>query len=331
MSLKDIAGQLDVSVSLVSKVLNDRMGTTGASKQVVQAIRRKAIELGYRKNTSALALVRGRHDVLGVFVHHHGTAGSGIAETMLNGIAGEAHRLQQKQFLDFFITASEFRLLCRSAHHGIMDGLIVAGVRHAELRGELLRIDQSGTPVVTIYDEQIDRSLPNVGIDEAEIARVATHHLIERGCRRIAHIRTLPSRFKGYRAALEVAGISSTPELVFMAGIHDFDHTTGRRAVSDLLGRSVEFDGLVAQSDQQAMGALHALMRAGKRVPDDVRVIGVDDSPYCEFSAVPLSSVSQNFTVRGQHAVRMLMDRIEGRDVASIAIEPELRIRASTH
>jgi len=329
--IADISAELNVSRSLVSKVLNGRLGTSFVRPEVAEAIRSKATELGYRKNTSAVALQNGRHQAFGVFIHRLGTVGSGIIEDMLDGIASVASCQQQRLILEFFVTEDACRALLQKAHGGIMDGLLVCGVPHPSLTADLLAMQQSGVPVVTVHDEPLDPRLPNAGIDQERVSRLATEHLIAQGCRRIGHIRNIDARFRGYQAALQAHGLPAGPELVFQARDESaFGHETGEQAVAEFARRGVLVDGIVAQSDQEAMGCLKALARAGRRVPEDVRVIGVDNAPYCAFAPVLLSSVSQNSRLRGQRAAELLLQAIDGRKVRSIYVPPELVVREST-
>jgi len=330
VSLKDIAAELNVSVSLVSKVLNGRLGTTGVRPELGGVIRRKAREMGYERNASAVALSRGRQDVLGVFIHRLGMAGSGIIEDLVDGISEAAREAHQKQFVNFFSTVAEFAELSRVAHRGMMDGLIVGGVRHEELVPHIQEISRSGLPVVTLYNTVLHESLPNVGMDQREVGGVATRHLLMSGCRRIAHICNIQERFEGYKAALAEQGVPFRPELVWEAPSSEFSHTLGAQAVRQLSEAGIAFDGLVAQSDQEAVGGINELFRMGRRVPEDVRVIGIDNAPHCEFARVPLSSVSQRFGERGREAVRMLLKQIEGRHVPSLELTPILCPRRSS-
>ena len=212
-----------------------------------------------------------------------------------------------------------------------MDGLLVCGVTHPSLTADLLAMQQSGVPVVTVHDAPLDPRLPNVGMDQEALSRLATEHLIAQGCRLIGHIRNFDSRFRGYQAALQAHGLPVGPELVFQVRDEwSFGHESGEQAVAEFARRGVALDGIVAQSDQEAMGCVNALENAGRRVPEDVRVIGVDNSPYCAFVRVPLSSVSQNSRLRGQRAAELLLQAIDGRKVRSISVPPELVVRKST-
>lgn len=330
-SLRDIALDMGVSVSLVSKVLSGKLGNTGVREEVAKAIRQRAEELGYRKNHSATALQSGRHNVIGVFIHGPGITGSGITNSLLEGISAVAHATRQKLFLNFYKSFAEFTTLCEVAHRGVMDGLIVGGVMHKGYVPVLARIQNLGLPVVTIWNEQMHSSLPNVGIDQVEVGRLATQHLIDQGCRCLVHIRDFKARYLGFRKALAANGLPYRSRGVFTVPLRiEYEYAAGELAIATFLKQGIPFDGVVAQSDHEAMGVINALYRAGLEVPGQVRVIGVDNAPFCEFGRVPLSSVFQNFEERGRIAVNMLMDAIADRPVHSISVSPELVVRESS-
>jgi DNA-binding LacI/PurR family transcriptional regulator len=315
---------------LVSKVLSDKLTTTRVSPDTVRKVRQAAERMGYRKNMSAVALLAGRHDVVGVFIHSLGMVGSGIIEDLLAGICAQSRQSHQSLMLNFFENAADFETRSEVAHSGRMDGLLVGGCFDAGHRDRLLAIRKAGLPVVTIYDEALDPSVPNVGLDQVLVSRLATEHLIQRGSRRIAHIATMPTRLTGYRQALQKAGLACDPALVYHTDVDYFGRIEGERAVQAFLARGVPIDGIVAQSDHEAVGCINALCAAGRRVPEDVRVIGVDNAPFCELARVPLSSVAQQFKLRGDTAMRMLMDMVDGQDVASSRVTPIVVEREST-
>ncbi len=336
VQMKDIAKALNVSLSLVSKVLNDRMGTTAARPELVTRIRKTAKKLGYRKNYSAAGLRHGRHSAFGLFIHKLGLASSGLTENFITGISGAAGEMHQKQILNFFEDAEQFRDQAVNINRGMVDGLIVAGVAHPELVKDLLEIREMGIPVVTVNQEQLHESLPNVVIDQVAIGFVATEHLIRQGCRRIAHLKVINERFEGYKAALENGGLDYDPQLVYerqSSGPEDgtsYLYQFGEKGIGDLIERGVEFDGIFTQSDEQAMAALNILHFRGVRIPQQVRIVGCDNSPYCGFTVIPLSSVSQDYREQGDLAVRMLMDLIDGKKVESATVRPKLFVRKSS-
>lgn len=330
-SLRDIAREVNVSVSLVSKVLNNRLGTTGVSEDTVHAIHRTAKKLGYRKNASAVALLQGRHNVFGVYIHRLGMAGSGIIDELLAGISTAALRFKQRQFLNFYESTEDVLDLCESAHPGMMDGLLLAGIAHHEVLDRLRDIRRTGLPIVTVHDEAVSDDIPNVGMDQVNVGRIATQHLLDRGARGIAHIVNSKDRFDGYRRALADAGIAYDPARVYDAGAgSDYSHRTGEAAIREFVARGVTFDAVFAQSDQEAAGCVNALCEVGRRVPDDVRVIGIDNAPFCELVRIPLSSVSQEYQARGLRAVELLMALVNGEPVASATIAPVVHPRESS-
>jgi len=330
-SLRDVAEKLDVSISLVSKVLNDRLGTTGVRKDLIAKIRLTAAEMGYRKNFSALSLLAKRQNSLAVFIHSSGAHGSGLVEKVLDGISQATAARSQRINLEFFENAEHFRSKRGSLHGGLVDGLIVGGVSHPDLIEDFLEIQRVDIPVVTIYNEAIHPDLVNIGIYHEDVSEAATTHLIEQGCRNILHLSVLPQRTAGYVRALDKAGIPFRAELVeTMAAPDGFLAAAGEAAVTKFLANGIAIDGISAQSDTQAAGAVTALTRKGLRVPEDVKVIGIDNAPFTKFWSVPLSSVSQRFVDRGQCAVETLNDIFEEKEVTVSYWEPRVHKRAST-
>lgn len=326
--LKDIASHLGVSVSLVSKVLNNRLGTSTVSDQLAAAIRARAAEVGYRPNTSARALVSGRQHVLGVLVHRQGEAGSGIVSELMQHLADAAEQQQQRLWLNFVGSSEEMRDRIGRAHPAVVDGLIVAGIPHEDVAPDLLRLEQAGVPVVTIHDEPLDPRLPNVSMDQRQVQAIATAHLIEQGCRRIVHVDVHPRRRAGHEQALAEHGVDADPALLPPG--QGFHYKPAEAAFHEFLERGVPFDAVAAPSDQHAIAAMNLLIRRGITVPDQVRVTGIDNSPQCHTAIVPLTSVSQEFGPRAQQAIAMLMRRIVGEAVEHSQFDPVLHVRASS-
>lgn len=331
-SLKDIAAELDVSVSLVSKVLNNRMGSTLARPQVIEAIRKKAKEMNYQKNSSAFSLSTGCHHTIGVFIRRHGEIGSGLLERLLVGIAEKARAEKYKITLVFFETAEEFFEICKDAHRGTMDGLIVGGAKHGVLVDRVCEIAKSGLPVVTVLNDLICPQVVNVGVNDESIGYLATKHLVDQGCRRIGHICIAEnlSRYQGYCRAMRDAGLDIDPSWVFEAGELGFALEAGEAAARKFLRDRVALDGLVAESDQQVVGAMKVLLAASVRIPEDIKIIGVDNAPFCKFTPVQISSVSQRTVTTGRLAVELLLKMQAGEAVESIAVEPSLKVRRSS-
>lgn len=327
--LKDIAAALGVSISVVSRVLNNRMGNTRVRPVVAEQIRAKAREMGYQPNPAAVALSSGRQNVLGVFIHRIGTLGSGIIEKTIEGISAASRAARLRLMTTFFSSAEEFIELSSVISRRSMDGLLIVGKPHRELLPRLLALRESGLPVATLYHESLHEGIPNAGLNQGKVGQLATAHLLARGCRRVAHVRGMPQRLAGYQQALAEAGVSYDPSLVF-ADSYRLEPEAGAAIVQHLLAGRVPFDGLVAQSDAQAVRAVNELFSCGIRVPDQVRVVGADDSPHCELCRVPLTSVSQLYGQRAERAVELLRASIAGQPVESVELEPVLCERESS-
>lgn len=332
-NLSHIAAELGVSTSLVSKVLNNRLGSTNVRPEVRDSIRDAAERLGYRKNQNSVSLLARRLDAFAVLICRHGSAGTEFPLRLLEGISGMAAGSHQRMMLQFFHADEGLRERVNEFHSGIVDGLIVHGSGHPGLVRTLFGVQQSGLKLVTVFNRQAHPGICNVSVTDESLSHLATRHLIERGSRRIVHFGSMPARTAGFRRAMAEAGLRVRSRLLFR-----FDRTTGNRfepalageAIRELLRDGVDFDGVSAQSDAQAVSALHELLRHGRSVPGDVRVVGIDNAPFTNYTVVPLTSVSQRIRDRGRIALGTLLGLIDGEPRESIVLEPEIRIRGST-
>jgi LacI family transcriptional regulator len=336
VGLREIADELQVSVSLVSKVLSGRLGTSGANAEKIRAIHAKARELNYRKNLLAEALRTGRQNVFACMIHRHGAPGSTIVDDMVGGISEEASGIGQRLLIHYYENSDEFRRFLPLIHQNSADGLIVAGIPHREVVSDLHEMHSRGLPIITVHDVDLDPAFCNVGLSQTEVTRLSTLHLADQGCKRIAHFRVIKSgqtttpddRFNGYRKALKERGLEQSDSLIVT--VDDFLYESGRIAIQKLMESKVDFDGIVCQSDQQAVAAVNYLAELGRKVPAQVKLIGVDNAPFCQFAIVPLSSVSQQFRERGREAVKLLARKLAGEAIKSIQLPPVVWIRESS-
>ena len=292
--ISDIAEDLGVSRSLVSKVLSGKMGQSTVRLELAERIRARARQLGYVPNLSAKSLFTGRQHAIGVFISRHGQPGSGLVERFIDGVTSELAKTPYRMILQFFHDELDFESCLAVAHPSVLDGSIVAGVPYFDLAPKLQTIRSRGLPVATMLDAPLSQEIPNAGIDQAEVGRVATLHLIDRGCRCPAFIR-IPRpetqlRYAGYRRALDEAGLPYNRERI--CTLRSYEIAKLPAQIGRLIRSGTPFDGLVTESDRQSAVVLRTLLAAGVRVPRDVKLIGVDDAPVCEFSPIHLSSVS---------------------------------------
>ena len=330
--IADIAKTVGVSMSLVSKVLNGRMGKSSVRPELAAKIHACARKAGYVPNATARALVNGRQNVVGVFLSRHGQPGSGLMEALIDGVAGELAKNQQRMLLQFFHTESDFEACLAVAHRNILDGVVVAGAPYFDFLPSLKKILGRKVPVATMLDTPLSPEIPNAGLDQLEVGRLATLHLIEQKCTRPVFLRVsepvVSLRFMGYRKALEESGLPYHPELV--CSLRTFEPKTVPRLIENLLKSKVPFDGVVAESDLQSSAVLRALLNAGMQVPKDVKLIGIDDAPVCKFGVIHLSSVSGQDRKRAGLAVKLLKEVIEGLPPRSLTLPPVVMARESS-
>ena len=327
IGLKDIAEELNISVSLVSKVLSGRLGTSGASQNMRDRILQTAQDLGYQPNRNAAALAMGRNNAIGLFVHELGASGSGLVESILRGVGRSTHDRRQRLWFSFIERDEDLQNLYMVARNSGIDGLICAGMRHQQPIEELTRLSEDGIPVVTIHSYSPD-PLPNIGVNEEQTTALPTRHLIKQGCRRIAHLRVQEDRYLGYRDELVRGGLKPDPKLII--SVPDFEYPSGIKAANHLLDEGIAFDGVVCQSDQLAAGVQSALLRRGILIPEQVRITGVDNSAIARHAVIPITSVDQHFTERGSFAVDLLYDLMSGAKAKSSTVAPRLVVRESS-
>jgi len=210
---------------------------------------------------------------------------------------------------------------------GVEGVVLVAGNREAV---EVVRSRQSTLPVVVVEGD-LSRTPLTVGVDQAEGARLATNHLLDLGHREIAHVAgptdwpEAAARVEGWRSALAAAGVRAD---IPLRG--DWSPESGYAAGQALAARP-EVTAVFVANDQMAIGVLRALHEAGRRVPEDVSVVGFDDVPESAYLVPPLTSIRQDFATVGHLAIEALRGAIAGAAPTSTdLIPPTLVVRAST-
>ncbi len=327
--LKDIAQDLNVSVMTVSKVVR---GCADVGAETRSRVLARIKELNYQPNWVARSLAARRTFMIGLIVPD--LMHSFFAE-IAKGVSATIRPLGYDVVIcnseeDCELEASEVeRLMGRQ-----VDGLLLASAQPPSSLGLFERIEARGIPYVLIDRHFAASSAPYVGADDDAIGRLATNHLIERGCRRIAHIAGPPltpgvGRAKGYRAALRAAGLVVPDSYVIAAT----DDASGYRAAQQLLALDPRPDAIFGYNDPTAAGAMKAILEAGIRIPDEIKVIGVGNVHYSDLLRVPLSTIDQSSTAIGQQAADMLIRAIGAkrkRPIKTVLIDPILIAREST-
>jgi LacI family transcriptional regulator len=220
-------------------------------------------------------------------------------------------------------------------------GVDVIGVASAQWTVESFRlIEDQKIPYVLIDRRFAGLSANFVGVDDEAVGMLATSHLIEQGCRRIAHIRgpevsTAMGRLEGYRRALALNNVAADPRLVVSIGTSG-DHkgdVQGYQAATALLKGESRPDGIFCYNDPVALGTMRAILDAGLRIPEDVAVIGCGNVLYSDFLRVPLSTIDQDSQSIGERAASLALSLLEPDTTPgpkSELIQPKLIVRASS-
>jgi LacI family transcriptional regulator len=330
--MKDIARDLGVSVVTVSKVLR---GHSDISPETRERVLRRMKELNYRPNLAARALVTGRTCMIGLVVPD-------LVHAFFAEVAKGLSRVLRKKGYSLVISSSEEdpeleqqeidQLLARR-----VDALVIASTQWTV--ESFRRIEEQKTPYVLIDRRFVGLVANFVGVDDERAGMLATEHLIQVGCQRIAHIRgpeisTALGRLEGYRRALAQHGLSILPGyLVAGKTGDDAGDVSGYNAMRQLLRLEPRPDGVFCYNDPTAMGGLKAILEAGLRIPDEVAVIGCGNLKYAELLRVPLSSIDQDSTLIGERAAKLALSLVEAKSAVrprTILLEPKLVARQST-
>ncbi|WP_084129130.1 LacI family DNA-binding transcriptional regulator [Demequina sp. NBRC 110055] len=326
-TIRDVAAQAGVSRGTVSRVINGGHWVSPEARAKVE----QAIEAtGYYANTHARSLATGRSDSVAFLLTEpqHLLFADPTFALLLRG-AAEALAARHKTLVLLVAgTAEERENVAHFVGAGHVDGVLLIS-SHAQ--DPLLEtLIATGIPTVACgiplgHQGQI----PTVSVDEAGSARTATEHLIAAGHRRIAMIAgpedTPGGRFRvdGYRDAMSDRFDAALVER------GDFSLESGAEAMERLLATDPSIDAVFAASDRMAAGAIATLRKAGRRVPQDVAVVGFDDSGFAESFDPPLTTMHQPFDEISAHMVRLLLDTVAGREPDSVTLPATLVRRAS--
>ena len=330
--MKDIAEALGVSIGTVSKVLRDH---PDISSETRERVRQRMKELNYRPNLTARALVTGRTYSIGLIVPD-------LVHPFFGEIGKGLSRVLHKKGYNLILSSSEEdpemerrgidQLLARR-----VDALILAS---SEKDADNLRhLERQSTPYILIDRRPPGLKTNFIGVDDEEIGILATEHLIDMGCRLIAHISgpaisTTLGRLRGYQRALDRHGLSIGSEYVVIRDHGDEESDrTGYEAMKKLLTLERPPDGVFCCNDPTAMGAMEAAMEQGIRIPQDLAVVGAGSVRYSKFLRMPLTTIDQQCEDMGDRAGKLALRLIESKaapKVQTILLKPSLVVRESS-
>ncbi|WP_055477912.1 LacI family DNA-binding transcriptional regulator [Sphaerimonospora mesophila] len=326
-TLEAVAARAGVSRATVSRVVNGRLTVT---PQIREAVLRAVDELGYVPNSAARSLVTQRTGSIALVVSEPPTrvfSEDPMFATVIRSASLELEAADRQVVLMLAGSTKSHARIERYIAGGHVDGVMLISMHGADpLPAAITRM---GVPVVSYGRPAVPVPLPYVDNDNVGGAEKAVRHLLERGRRRIATIAGPQDmiggqdRLTGYRDALRACDRRS------IVAVGDFTRESGAVAMRHLLEDDPALDAVFVANDLMAIGALQTLRQAGRRVPDDVAVVGFDDIEAARYTEPPLTTIRHPIVEQAVAMVRLLLGLFEGGPAAPVILPTELIIRES--
>ncbi|HEY3403998.1 MAG TPA: LacI family DNA-binding transcriptional regulator [Ohtaekwangia sp.] len=331
-TIHDIARKLNITASTVSRALKDHPRiSTETKKAVIKA----AQKLNYQPNNIAAALRNGKSNIIGIIVP---TADRTFFSSVIRGIEEIANTSRYQVIIcqtydNYEKEVATIEALLNSR----VDGIIASHAKETVNFDHFLKVKEKGIPLILFDRSNDELEVSHIVIDDFLGAFKATEHLIQQGCKRIAHftntlkISIYKERLRGYREALLHYGLKYDESLVIESNLQLDD---GRNSMLQLLKLKETPDGLFSASAFGALGALQVLKEKGFSIPGDIAIVGFSNEPFTSFTEPSLSTVDQHSMRMGNAAAEIFLEEMAAKDKKfipqKIVLKPELIIRQSS-
>jgi LacI family transcriptional regulator len=332
-TIYDIAKKLNITAATVSRALN---GNTKISESTRKLVNDTAKEMNYEQNTLALALKSGKSYNVGVIVPR---IDSNFFASVIRGIEDE---LYPKGY---------HVIICQTHDQKSVENENINSLLNAQVDGILMSISNSGPEDDQNFDRLLKKNVPliffdrkkeikgvsSVTIDDFKGGYEATQHLINQGCKRIAHlsnnrsVQIFKNRYLGYKQAIIDNGLVFDENLVIetMSKVEE-----GSRAAKILMDMQTPPDAIFSSSDFVALGAIQEIKSRGIRIPGDICVVGFANEPFTRFMELSITTLDQSPIEMGRIAAQVFLEEVgNGKKVKSekqVVLAPELIIRKSS-
>ena len=333
VTIQDIARELNITAATVSRALNNHPAIKEATKK---AVKEAAQKLNYQPNKIASSLRLGKTHIIGVIIP---SAEINFFGSVVHGIEKVANEH------NYHVLIYQTNELYEQEKKGVqtllrsqVDGILASISKETINLDHYTEIKKRGVPLV-LFDRSSDAlGVSSVVVDDYAGAFKATKHLIEQGCRRIAHIggqqhvSIFNQRLKGYIDALNVHHIAVDDDLIVYGKV---SIESGRECMKQLLAGARRPDGVFAVEDFTALGAMQAIKAAGKKIPEDIAIIGFANEAFGEYLTPSLSTVNQQTVRMGEEAARLFFDSLRHHQLydttpRKLTLEPALIYRQSS-
>ncbi|WP_067137372.1 LacI family DNA-binding transcriptional regulator [Microtetraspora malaysiensis] len=326
-TLEAVAARAGVSRATVSRVVN---GQATVTPQIREAVLRAVDELGYVPNSAARSLVTQRTDSIALVVSEPPTrvfSEDPMFSTVIRSASLELEAADRQVVLMLAGSPKSHARIERYIAGGHVDGVMLISMHGADPLPAA--ISRMSVPIVSYGRPAVPVPLPYVDNDNVGGAEKAVRHLLDKGRRRIATIAGPQDmiggqdRLTGYRNMLRESDRRS------IVAVGDFTRESGAVAMRQLLHDDPDLDAVFVANDLMAVGALQSLRQAGRRVPDDVAVVGFDDIEAAKFTEPPLTTIRHPFTEQAAAMVKLLLGLFEGGPADPVILPTELVVRES--
>lgn len=333
ITMKDIAEAMGLSRSTVSRALQDHPHINGETKQLVKEA---ATKLGYKYNAVAASLRKSKSNIIGLIVPRIDRY---YQASVITAIQNQLHQARYNLIICQSNESPELeRELVATLYTSRVEGLIVSLTQHTTDLSAFDTFSQNDRPLV--FFDRVPRSYPAHKIqgDDYQGGWLATNHLLEQGCRRIAYIggvqtcNVYKDRFDGYRDALKKYGLPVEEGMVFF---HDLTRENALSTCEQLLSRDALPDAVFAGNDTVAVTLVDYAKRRGVKLPEELKVVGYSNDPQTEVINPSITSIEQHPYEVGTRSAALMLDVLQqktkpGHHFISITIPVALERRESS-
>jgi LacI family transcriptional regulator len=313
ITISDIARKLNITAATVSRALNDHPAIKESTKK---AVKKAALELNYQPNRLASSLRLGKSNIIGVIIP---SAEINFFGSVIHGIEKVANENNYNVLIYQTNELYEFEKKgVQTFLRSQVDGVLASISKETINLDHYSEIKKRGVPLI-LFDRASDElDVSSVVVNDYAGAFAATKHLIEQGCRRIAHIggqqhvTIFNKRLKGYIDALNVHNIPVRDDLIIYGKV---SIESGRDCMKKLLEGTEYPDAVFAVEDFTALGAMQAIKVVNKKIPGDIAIIGFANEAFGEYLTPSLSTVNQQTVHMGEEAAKLFFDGLGKPDV----------------
>ncbi|WP_028376184.1 LacI family DNA-binding transcriptional regulator [Leeuwenhoekiella sp. MAR_2009_132] len=332
-TLKDLARELNLSASTISRAMGNHPGISEATTKLVQ---QKAEELGFTPNSIASSFRKKKTQSIGIIVpridiYFHSLVISGIEDYAYKA----GYNVTIFQSKDLMKREQEITKILQNK---MVEGIIVCLAIETDKYDHFKKFKKLGIPLVFYDRVPYNMDVNSVVINDFESSFTATEHLIHKGCKRIAHIAgnqstaIFKARYEGYKAALKKHKIPHEPNMVGLT--HNLSYEEGVIQANKFLELPVLPDGIFCANDYTAVSVLQVFMKAGVKIPDETAIVGFSNYPISRVIEPHITTVNDRAFEMGVEAaklsIRLIEDEEESIKSETISIQTELIVREST-